>query len=170
VNEFRQGSLTRVALTALAAWVAFLTVDFVSHGMVLSGYWRSTAGYWRPPAELFHLISVGYVSAAIYCSGLCWLFVRFHPATSGVKNGIRLGVVVGLIFSTSSTLGAFSVFRMPFSAVVLWSLVGTLESVAAGAAMAWVLGSAHSVRRTICVFVMALVVVALGIAVQNLLR
>jgi hypothetical protein len=170
VNEFRQGGLSRVALAALAAWFAFLTVDFVGHGVVLAGYWRSTAGYWRRPAELFHLIPVGYASAAIYCGGLCWLFVRLHPATSGVKNGIRLGAVVGLIFSTSSTLGAFSVFRMPFSAVILWSLFGTLESVAAGAAMGWVLGSAHSVRRTICIFAVALVVVALGIVVQNLLR
>jgi hypothetical protein len=59
---------------------------------------------------------------------------------------------------------------MPFSAVILWSLVGTLESVAAGGAMGWVLASVHSVRRTLCIFALALVVVALGIMIQNLRR
>jgi hypothetical protein len=64
----------RGALAVLAAWFAFVAVDFVSHGVVLAGYWRSTAEYWRPATELFHLIPLGYASAAIYCGGLYWLF------------------------------------------------------------------------------------------------
>ncbi len=161
--------MSRIALGATAGWFASLAVDFIGHGVALSRYWESTAAYWRPPAELFHLIPIGYAAIAIYCGGLSWLLKRLYPG-AGAVTGMRLGALTGLIFYASSTLGTFSVFRMPLSGVVLWTLLGGAESTTAGAAIGWVQGSARPVRCTLCVLAAALVVIALGIVTQNVLR
>lgn len=161
---------SQILSAGIAGWFGFLAVDFVAHGVLLASYWKSTAEYWRPSVELFRMVPVGYLSFAIYCGLLVWLLVRLSPAAPDVSMGLRWGTFIGFLYSASSILGTYSVFRMPSSAVVIWTVVGTIESAVAGAAIGWVLSSPHPARRALCVTACFFGAVIAGILFQNLLK
>jgi hypothetical protein len=154
---------------ALAALWAFVTVDFLSHAVVLAEWWRATERYWLPPADLVRLIPLGYASFAIYCSTLTWLFIRLRGARSSLWSGLRFGAVAGLIAGTGSVLAIYSALRMPASALLVWPASIAAASAGAGAAAAWVAGAERPWRRTGLVIAAGLLFFVAGVIVQNTL-
>lgn len=161
-------ALGRAGFAVPAAWLAFVALDFLGHGVVLARYWDRTAAYWRPDEELFRLIPVAYGSFFVYCGFLVWVLMRACPSPPGEVRGALVGAVLGLVFGAVAWLGAFTVLPMPLSAVLVWTLWGTLESAGAGLAAAYVLAPGPRVRRTAVVAVGAAGSLVVGIVLQNL--
>jgi hypothetical protein len=145
-----------------------LALDFLGHAVLLASYWRATAQYWRPPSELFRLIPVGYASFGVYCVGLVWLLVRLADGSPSVGGGLRFGAAAGLLYWGSFALGAFSVFAMPISAVLYWTLCGTVESAIAAAVAAWTFSAERPWRRVFWALLVALGIFGVGVLLQNL--
>ena len=160
----------RVALfpTALAGWWAFLVVDFLIHAVFLETWWRSTGSYWLPPGELFRRIPFGYASFAIYVAVLTWMLVRLRGERPRLSRAARFGVLAGLVTGTSWTLANYSVFSMPLSALVVWPVSITLESVGATTVAAWVLARPRPWRRVGIVIAAGVLLCIAGVVIQNL--
>jgi hypothetical protein len=153
-----------------AAWLAFVVLDFVGHGVAFAAYWRDTGEFWRPPIELLRLIPLSYAMFALYCWALVWLARLVHGDKLTPGAGVRFGALAGLFYWGTFSMGAYSVFRMPLSAIALLTLWGGVESAGAGGAAAWVGLAARPWRRVGVVALIGFVVLALGVLVQNLLR
>jgi hypothetical protein len=153
---------------ALAAWLIYLALDFLSHAVLLAAWWRETADYWLPPLELFKRIPLGYASFAAYCAGLTWLLVRLYGHRVAVGTGLRFGLVAGAAFGLTTTLGAASILDVPNSYVILAPTTLTLESAVAGAVAAWVVRGEGRWLRLGLVAAIAVLLVALGVVTQNL--
>ena len=153
---------------ATGAWCTYLALDFMAHAVFLASYWRATGDYWLPPLELFRRLPLAYAVFAIHCAVLTWLLRRLYQDRLNMGTGLRFGAFAGLIFGTSSALGDYSVFRMPPSALIVWPMSVTAEWASAGAVAAWVLVAQRPWRRVALVFLVALVVFAVGAAIQNL--
>jgi hypothetical protein len=154
---------------AAGAWCAYLVVDFLANGVLLASYWRASEAYWRPPQELFRLIPLAYIAFAIYCSAATFLLIRLHGSRPALMTGLRFGATAGLVFGLISTLGGYSVFRMPASALIVWPASAVAESAAAGAAAAWVLDAKHPWRRAGLVFVFSVLLFGLGVLTQGVI-
>lgn len=154
---------------ALAAWVGYVVLDFLLHGVLLASWWRSTAPYWLPPSELLRLIPLSYTAFAIYCGVLTWLLARLCDARLNVVTGLGFGTAAGVVSGVVSGLAAYSLFRMPRLALVVWPVSLTLESALAGAVAAWTLVAGRPWRRTGLVVGVAVILLILGVVVQNLL-
>jgi len=153
----------------LAAWIAYLTVDFLMHGVFLASWWRTTQPYWLPPRELLRMIPLSYAAFAIYCAVLTWLLVRLYGARVNVATGLRFGAAAGVVSGVASVLAAYCVFRMPHMALVVWPASLTVESTIAGAIAAWTLVAGRPWRRAGLVFGVAVILLILGVVFQNLL-
>jgi hypothetical protein len=151
------------------ARVATIAIDFLTHGVALAGYWRATAEYWRPPQELFRLIPLSYGAFAVLCTVLTWLLARLYGREAGIGIGLRFGAVAGLLYSGVGAVGTYCVFRMPASALVVWTAAGTVLAAAACAAAGWTMGGPRPWRRAGAVLLLAIALLVAGVVVQNLL-
>lgn len=152
----------------LAAWFVYLVADFWGHAVLLSHYWRDTAQFWRPAAELFKLIPVGYLSFAIYCGALVWLLARLGGEKQSALRGARFGAVAGLVFGSCTWIGLYSVIRLPLAAVTLFTLWGILESALSGAAAGSVLVAERPWRKVGWIVLLGFICFVIAVVVQNL--
>jgi hypothetical protein len=147
----------------VAAWCAYLVLDFLTHAVFLAVWWRATERYWLPPQELFWSIPFGYASFAIYCAALTWLLLRLYGRQPTLIAGLRFGAIAGLIYGTGSVLATYSVFRMPTSALLVWPASVTVGSTLAGVVAAWVLVADRPWRRVGLVVGAAIILFILGV-------
>jgi hypothetical protein len=171
VNELqvREPLRTRLLPAALAAWVGYLALDFLMHGVFLAASWRAAESYLLPPRDLLRMIPLGYASFGIYCGALTWALARLYGERLAVTSGLRFGAVAGIVSGIASTLAAYSVFRMPRAALLIVPASIAVESAIAGALAAWTLGAGRPWRRVGLVLGAAVVLFAIGVVIQNLL-
>ncbi len=160
---------TRIAAGATAAWLIFLAVDFVLHAGIFAGWWRATGSYWMPPADLFRLIPFAYVAFAIHCLVMTWLLVRIQGDDRTIISAGRFGAAAGLILGAVIALSNYSVLRLPVLSLLVWPASFMIESAFACAAASWVLDAQRPWRRVAIVFGAALVLMIIGIVLQNLI-
>jgi len=159
----------RVVIPAvLAAWLIYLTLDFLAHAVLLASWWRATEIYWLPPMEMFRRIPLAYASFALYCAGLTWLIARTHREHVTVTTGLRLGLSGGLAFGLTATLGAYSILNLPPSYMLVAPVTIAIESAAAGGTAAWVIRGPGRWRRVGKVAVVAVLLFIVGVVAQNL--
>lgn len=153
---------------ALAAWLIYIALDFLTHAVLLASWWRATEIYWLPPMEMFRRIPLGYASFALYCAGLAWLIVRLHGDQVTLTTGLRVGLIAGLAFGLTGTVGAYSVLRLPPSYLLVAPITTAIESAAAGGTAAWVTRGAGRWRRAAKVAAVAMLLFIVGVVAQNL--
>ena len=152
---------------AAAAWLVYLAVDFLAHGVVLESWWRMTESSWLPPQTLLARIPLAYLSFAIYAVAVTWLLVNLVGPRPAILSGLGFGALAGCISGVWSVLSIYSVIPMPQASLLIWPVVAILESSAAGAAAAFILRSASPWRRLIFVLLITLALFLLGVILQN---
>jgi hypothetical protein len=167
-NQVPETLRPRLLPAAIAAWLGYLVIDFLMHGVFLAAWWRAAEPYLLPPSELVRMIPLGYASFAIYCGALTWLVARFFGERVSVIAGLRFGAIAGLVFGAASTLGTYSALRMPPTALLVWPAAVVVESAIAGALAAWVLVAARPWRRVGLVLGAGIVLFMAGVVIQNL--
>ena len=168
--EFTMHRMLRPRLlpAALAAWLGYLVLDFLMHGVFLAAWWRAAEPYLLPTRDMLRLIPLGYASFAIYCGALTWLVARLYGERVSVIASLRFGVIAGLVSGAASTLGTYSALRMPPTALLIWPASVVIESAIAGALAAWVLVAERPWRRVGLVLCAGIVLFIVGVVIQNL--
>ncbi len=159
---------TRAIVTAAtgATWT-YVVLDFLMHAVVLAPWWRATHAFWLPTAELAGRIPLAYLAFAIHCGSLTGLLTVLHGEKPTVFNGLRLGAFVGIVFGVTSTLGAYSVIRLPASFLLVGPASTAVGSAGAGAAASWVLGGSRRWRRVGVLLASGLALLVVAIVAQN---
>lgn len=108
----------RLAAAALAAWVAFLGIGYVVHGVLLTGLYERAASGFRPaddrhPAIGFGLALIGFFAFA-------YTYAKGYEGGRGTQEGMRFGVLVALMLISFAAVWAYVTF--PIS----WRLAATL--------------------------------------------
>jgi hypothetical protein len=156
-----------IAAAATGALWSYVVLDFLSHAVMLAGWWRATEAFWLPPADLARRIPVAYGVFAIYCASLTVLLEALHGKQPPVSAGLRLGALVGLIFGFTSALGMYCLVRVPLSFLLVGPLGTTVAFSGAGAAAAWVLSGGRRWRRVGVLFGAGLALLVVGVVAQN---
>jgi hypothetical protein len=152
----------------VAAWWAFIAIDFVIHAVFLESWWQGTAAFWLPPVELAKRLPFAYAGFAFYCTALCWLMLRIGAPR--VADGLKLGATVGAVFGGVAALGIYSIVRIPASFLLVGPVSTTLCSAGACGAAAWVSSGVRKWRRMSLVLAAGLGAFVVGVVAQNVLR
>jgi hypothetical protein len=171
VNELQVREPLRAKLlpAALAAWIGYLVLDFLMHGVFLAAWWRTAEPFLLPPRDLLRMIPLGYASFGIYCGALTWALARLYGERLDMASGLRFGAVAGIVYGIASALAEYSIFRMPRMALLIWPASTVVESTIAGALAVWTLRAGRPWRRVGLVLGAAVVLFVIGAVVQNLL-
>ncbi len=129
-------------LASVAVLVLFLIMDYVLHGILLSGLYAETAPLWRSADTLRGLAWIIWVVDAAMAFLLVWLFAKgWEAGKPWLGQGVRFGLVLGLIFSLPMGFSMYAMMPIPFSLALGWFAGAWVEFVIASIAAAWVFRS-----------------------------
>jgi hypothetical protein len=127
----REPTMKKYLLASLAVFIVWSILDFVVHGMVLSGIYASTASLWRPMEEMnMGLMRLVCALSALAFTGIYVFQVKGGSMAAGAKYGLWFGLATGIPMG----FGSFGYMPIPYSLAWGWFLASMVSSVLGGVA------------------------------------
>ncbi len=105
-------NVRRYVVAAIVVWVALFILEYILHGVVLTGYYRDIENTLRPANSMPEFFVWVLLGQLILAFGFCYIFVKGYE-NRGVAEGIRYGLLIGLTFGVSTTLINYAVHPIP---------------------------------------------------------
>lgn len=128
-------NIKRFLLTALVVFIVHEVLGFIIHQVLMTPYYQETYSLWRMPEE----INMGLILlvAAIWSLLFTYIFTKGYEG-KGPMEGIRYGLLVGLLISVPMGFSTYAVQPITLAMAIGWFIYGTVQVVACGLAAALV--------------------------------
>ncbi len=126
--------LKRWLLAAVGAFVVVFATEFVIHHLWLGEFYKAHAQWWRPEAEMNSMMHLMLLAQIIFAALLPMVYAKgYESGKSGVGQGVRFGVLIGLLMTVPMSLMNYVIYPYPSSLIINWVLGGMVEYILAGA-------------------------------------
>ena len=127
-------NLKRGLSAIVGAFVTLFATGFVIHHLWLGEFYKAHASWWRPEAEMQSMMPLMLVGQLMMATLLTLVYAKgYEPGKgSGVTQGFRFGVLIGLLLTLPMSLMNYVVYPYPGSLVASWFIGGLVETVLAG--------------------------------------
>ena len=98
----------RLAVAAVIAWVAFLAIGFVVHGVFLTELYAGQTAAIRGEGDTTP--AIGFAVALIGFLAFAYTYAKGYEGGQGAQEGMRFGVLVALMLITFAGVWAYVVF------------------------------------------------------------
>ena len=127
----------KIATASIAAFAVFILMDYLVHSVLLRGLYVETASLWRPMEAIGNLMWIFWVVDAVMAFLTVWLFAKgWEAGKPWLGQGVRFGLVLGLIFSLPMGFSMYAMLPIPLSLGLGWFAGALATFVAAGIAAA----------------------------------
>jgi hypothetical protein len=150
----------------LISWLAMLGFDFFLHAGALSGIYTKESQFLLSPLEAFRRIPFGYLSFLVAAIFLVWLALRFEIRS--IKEGLLLGLGVGLVMWVSFALGMYSITTAKPITLISWAVGQTVEMTFAGGIIGLALRQGELRKAFLVAAVSGILLVIVTIVLQSL--
>src|SRR6266705_4987819 len=125
----------RWLLASVAVFVAIGVLEFLVHGVLLSGLYKQTASVWRPEAEMRQMMWIFWAGYLVFAPFFALICVKgYEKGKPGLGQGVRCGLYVGAMLSVMQSFGWYAILPIPFVLAFYWFVAILVEFIAAGAA------------------------------------
>jgi len=129
-------NVKRWLFASLAVLVVIAAVEMVINSVLLAGLYQQTASVWRPPEEIQRMMWLFWLGYLVFAPFFTLIYTKgYEPAKSGLGQGLRYGLYMGLVLSVMQNLVWYAVLPIPGVLAFYWFLGGMVESIAAGVAV-----------------------------------
>ena len=126
-------SLKRWAVATVGAFVVFFVAGYAIHHVWLGGFYKANPGWWRPEADMQRLMPLMTIGQLLLAALLTVVYSRgYERGKGGLGQGLRFGVLMGLLFGVPNSLMHYVVYPYPMSLILNWFIGGLAEMTAAG--------------------------------------
>src|SRR5436305_14756977 len=87
----------RLALAAVAAWIADAVYGFIVYGNVLSSDFARYPGVYRAQETQAGYMPILFVGILVAMFVAAYIYAKGYEGGSGVQEGMRFGVLIGLL-------------------------------------------------------------------------
>ncbi len=120
-------------MAALVVFLMWFVLDTVIHGMLLQDLYRQSAHLWRPLADMQRMGWILWLVDAAMAVIFVWIFAKgLEAGKSYAGQGLRFGIVIGLMFSLPMAFSMYAVSPIPFALALGWFTSGLFEFAVAG--------------------------------------
>jgi hypothetical protein len=126
-------NIKRYFISVAAVFAAMIVLDFLIHSVILMGTYASIKDLWRP--DMMSYIWIMYVTQL----GLSFLFVFVFTKgyeNRGILEGVRYGLIMGVMIDGIGALGQFIVYPIPTSLAAQWFVYGITRFIVLGMVVA----------------------------------
>jgi hypothetical protein len=118
-----------------ACYVVGQVLSFLINGVLLQDTYKSLASVWRPEAEMQAKMWIFFVTSFVAIFLFCYIFTKGYE-NKGVVEGVRYGVLVGLLLTVPMAYDSYVIYPIPYSLALTWFLTGMVFWVVLGALLA----------------------------------
>jgi len=112
-------NVNRYVLASAIVFVYFFLIEYVFHGLILSGWYNEALHLLRPEAEATRYFPWMILGFLVLSFGFGYIFLKGYE-DKGLGEGLRFGLYVGIAFSVSASLIDYAVFPFPGKWIVAW--------------------------------------------------
>jgi hypothetical protein len=117
-------NVKRYILASILVFAAYVALNFVIHGLVLGSVYMEMQGVWRQ--DMMGYMWITYATAFVFS----FLFVLvFHKGYEGrgILEGVRFGILIGLLLNVLGMFNQFAVYPLPFGLIIQWFIYGVIQ-------------------------------------------
>ena len=124
----------RVGLAALAGWVTYMGLGFLVHGVVLDDLWRGLIreGLARSTTNANALLPLGMALGFPGVLAFTYAYAKGYEGGAGLQEGLRFGVLVGLMLVIFCITWNYIVFPLPSNYVTSVAIATIIQFAAIG--------------------------------------
>jgi len=117
----------RVAAAAVVAWITYMLVSPVVNNVLLADLYARHTAVFRPQADMNLVLGLGASLLGFFV--FAYAYAKGYEGGSGALEGLRFGVVVGLLLACFAVTWNYVVLPVSGSMGVAW-IVDTLVEMA----------------------------------------
>jgi hypothetical protein len=123
----------RWLVAGIVAAVAISALDWLFNGILMRDLYVAFATIWRPYIEMTKLVPYGWASTLIASFFFVYIYHKgYEGKGSGLAEGLRFGLIVGLFMSIPTVVWTYVLFPIPLNIAGYWFLIGMAELLVAG--------------------------------------
>jgi hypothetical protein len=124
----------RVGLAAVAVWVAWFALGFLLHGVMLADVWEGLhrEGAIRTEAMMRTVMPVGAALGLLGSLVFCYTYAKGYEGGPGLQEGLRFGVLVGLLIVAFGVGWSYMTFPVPVEYLLWMSVAAVIQFAALG--------------------------------------
>lgn len=127
-------------VAVLAGFVVLTAGDILIHQIWLKGLYHELSQFWRPAEQMRANTWLPFLSAFSLAFLLAHIYPKGVEGKSTLEQGLRFGVLMGLLLHLPSTLIKYYVYPFPNFLFAAWFVGGVVQVTVAGLAIALVYG------------------------------
>jgi hypothetical protein len=124
----------RFIITVIAVFLCFWILDFIIHFIILGPTYQDYKELWRP--DMMSKVWIMYISSFVLSLLFVYIFTKGYEG-KGLREGIRYGLIIGLLFNGVGAFNQYAVYPISFSLAVKWFVYGMIEFIICGVVAAW---------------------------------
>lgn len=126
-------NIKRFVIASITVFLVIQGVDWLVHGLLLSGWYSQLTGLWR--TNMMELMWVMVLGSLFFSFMFVFIFIKGYEG-KGILEGIRYGLYIGLLLYISGMLGQYAMYPIPIELALVWICYGVIEMMVAGAVAA----------------------------------
>jgi hypothetical protein len=123
----------RVAAAALVAWIIYLGLSPLVNNVLLAELYARHAGVFRPQAEMN--VAAGLAATLLGFFVFAYAYAKGYEGGPGAVEGLRFGVLVGLLLATFSVAWNYVVLPVSGALAAAWTVDVIVEMAIYGTAV-----------------------------------
>lgn len=124
-------------IAVLAGFAVLAVGDILIHRIWLKEIYGQLAQFWRAPEEMKTNAWIPFLAEFVLAYLLALIYPKGYEKKGAVGEGIRFGILMGLLLHLPSTLIHYYVHPYPNYLLGVWFVGGVAEVVAASLAIAY---------------------------------
>jgi hypothetical protein len=113
-------NFTRVAMAALAAWVLYMAMGYLVHGVLLRDLYMEYAGVMRHEAEAQAILPINFGVVLVGFFAFAYAYAKGYEGGNGLQEGLRFGVLVGIMLCTFGAIWQYMVWPAGRRLLAAW--------------------------------------------------
>ncbi|VAW13682.1 hypothetical protein MNBD_BACTEROID01-559 [hydrothermal vent metagenome] len=128
-------NIKKFVYACIAVFVTFQVLDFIIHGVILRPTYESLKDIWRP--DMMSKMWIMYITSLVLSLLFVYIFTKGYEG-KGIAEGIRYGIIIGLLMNTVGMFSQYVVYPIPLSLAIQWFVFGIIEFLICGIVVALV--------------------------------
>jgi hypothetical protein len=117
----------RVAAAAVAAWLLYMAMGYLVHGVLLADLYREYSAVMRPEADANAILPVNFGVVLIGFFAFAYAYAKGFEGGSGLQEGLRFGVLVAIMLCAFVTIWQYMVWPATPRLLTAWLIDYVVE-------------------------------------------
>jgi hypothetical protein len=110
----------RVAVAAFAAWLLYMGMGYLVHGVLLKDVYLEYAAAMRPEAEANAILPFNFGMALVGFFAFAYAYAKGYEGGNGLQEGLRFGVLIGIMLCSFVTIWEYMVWPVGSGLLAAW--------------------------------------------------